>query len=101
MFFFSFKKALFFFKKNTSRTPKLTFLRFFLSKMVLKSGVLAAFFSQFFPFITSDGRLLRQLAVCYITLARSVNVLYVYNSNLFYYIILKVKLVNLKSTLSV
>jgi hypothetical protein len=64
--------------------------------MVLKSGVLAAFFSQFFPFITSDGRLLRQLAVCYMTLARSVNVLYVYNSNLFYYIFLKVKLVNLK-----
>jgi len=57
---------------------------------------LAAFFGKFFPNITSDGRLLRQMAVCYMTLARSVIVLYVYNSNLFYYIFLKVKLVNLK-----
>jgi hypothetical protein len=61
-----------------------------------KQLFLAAFFDLFFPNITSDGRLLRQMAVCYMTLVECVNAPYVYNSNLFYYIFLKVKLVNLK-----
>jgi len=43
MFFLALKK-LYFFKKNSSRTPKLTFLRFFLAKMVLKRGVFSYFF---------------------------------------------------------